>query len=83
MGRAFLGIVAALAQTEAEVLSERTRVGLHARREAGVKIGPKVKDNSDAVERAKAPVAAGESVRATARQTGMSSSTLLRRLKAA
>lgn len=38
-GRAFLTIVAALAQMEREILSERTRAGLAARRRAGVRLG--------------------------------------------
>lgn len=38
-GRAFLTIVAALAQMEREILSERTRAGLAARKSAGVRLG--------------------------------------------
>lgn len=38
-GRAFVTIIAALAQMERELLSERTKAGLAARRKAGVKLG--------------------------------------------
>ena len=83
MGRAFLAIVAALAQAEAEVLSERTKAGLQAKREAGVKLGRKVKQCDDEVVRAKELIAAGYSLKAASKEVGLSRGTLQRRIKAA
>jgi DNA invertase Pin-like site-specific DNA recombinase len=84
LGRAFLAIVAALAQAEAETLAERTRAGLAARKAAGVKLGrPKLRDYDCAVEKAKALIAAGSTVYSAAKQVGMPPSSLLRRLNVA
>ena len=83
MGRCFLAIIAALAQAEAEVLSERTRAGLKARREAGVQLGRRAEECSTQVEQAKLLMASGSSLRKAAKQTGLTSSMLSRRLKSA
>jgi DNA invertase Pin-like site-specific DNA recombinase len=81
MGRCFFNILASLAQMEAEVISERTIAGLQAKKAAGVKLGPKPGEYSEAVMRAKCLIQAGRSVRAASREVGMSNSTLLRLLR--
>lgn len=83
MGRALLSIIVVLAQAEVETLSERTRAGLAARKALGVKLGPKTKDFSESVERAKRMMSAGTSLRSAAKQVGMSQASLSRRLNAA
>jgi DNA invertase Pin-like site-specific DNA recombinase len=83
MGRAFVNIICSLAQAEAELLSERTKAGLAARRAAGVKLGRPSRDHSTELAQAKQLVAGGLSVREAARRTGMNNSTLLRMLKSA
>jgi DNA invertase Pin-like site-specific DNA recombinase len=83
MGRCFMNILASLGQMEAELISERTKAGLQARKEAGIKLGPKTLENTDAVNEAIALIAAGASVRNAAKQVGISNSTLLRRLNVA
>ncbi len=83
MGRCFLNIIASLAQMEAEVISERTKAGLKARKAAGVKLGAPVQDFSQQVEAAKQLIAGGASIRQAAKQAGLSNTTLLRLLKAA
>lgn len=83
MGRAFANIICALGQAEAELISERTKAGLEARRAAGVKLGRPVLDRTDTLEQARHLLDQGLSVRKTAKQIGVSNSTLLRLLKAA
>jgi DNA invertase Pin-like site-specific DNA recombinase len=83
MGRCFLNILLALAQSEAELLSERTKAGLQAKKDAGIKLGRKTGDYSAALEEAKALIASGTSIREAAKQSGLSNTTLLRLLNAA
>lgn len=83
MGRAFLNIIAVLAQMEGEIISERTIAGLQARKAAGVQLGPKRGNYTEQLARATALISTGSSVRQAAAQVGMSNSTLLRLLKAA
>lgn len=83
MGRAFTNIIIALGQAEAELISERTRAGLAARKAAGVKLGPKTGDYSQQLEQAKQAMAGGASIRSAAAASGLSNSTLLRLLKTA
>lgn len=83
MGRAFTNIIIALGQAEAELLSERTKAGLQAKRAAGVKLGRRAQDHGAVLAQAKQLVTEGLSVREAARRTGMTNSTLLRLLKAA
>jgi len=83
MGRCFLNIIAALGQMEAEVISERTIAGLQARKAAGVKLGRKPGEHTEALLIARQLIASGESVRAAAKEAGLSSTTLLRLLRTA
>lgn len=83
MGRAFVNIIISLAQAEAEILSERTRAGLQARREAGIKLGRPVQDRAAELIQARELVSQGLSMRQAAKRTGLSISTLQRLLKTA
>jgi DNA invertase Pin-like site-specific DNA recombinase len=83
MGKCFFNIMVAMNQMEAELISERTIAGLQARKAAGVKLGPKNKNFDDQVEKAKALINDGESMRSAAKAVNMSSTTLARLLKTA
>lgn len=83
MGRCFLTMLAAVAQMEAELISERTVAGLAARKAKGIKLGPKAGDYTEQLATANTLIGTGSSIRQAALEVGMNHSTLLRLLKAA
>jgi DNA invertase Pin-like site-specific DNA recombinase len=84
MGRCFLNIIASIGQMEAELTSERTVAALQAKKAAGVILGRRREGGNDQdVERAKALIESGCSLRTAAKEIGMNHSTLIRILKKA
>lgn len=78
-GRLLLNILAALAEYEYEIISERTRLGREIARAKGKKFGPPFKPIDEKV--LKELKAKGVSHRAIARALGVNRSTVLRRLR--
>lgn len=80
VGKAFITLIALLAETEREWLRDRTRSGQEAARRRGAQIGrPKVHVD---VERARELLRGGQSLRKAARTLGVGASTLSRALRA-
>jgi DNA invertase Pin-like site-specific DNA recombinase len=80
-GRLHFRLAAAMAEFEREIVSERTSAGIEAARRRGAKLGrPRVTVELD---RARAMVAAGMSVRSIARVLGVANSTLQRAMSPA
>ncbi len=80
-GKLLLHLVSAFGEFERNIIIERTRAGLDAARRRGVKIGrPRV---HVPIVKARAMMASGMSLRATARKLKIGAATLFRALKAA
>jgi DNA invertase Pin-like site-specific DNA recombinase len=77
-GRVLFHVLGAVAEFERDLIRERTRAGVAAARRRGRRLGRPTVEVP--LERARALVAAGHSVAATARELGMSRSTLARAL---
>ncbi len=79
-GRLLFHVLAAISEFELELIRSRINSGLARARARGVRLGPKFVELD--LQRAKALMAAGASVRATARTLGCSAETLRRRTRA-
>lgn len=77
-GRLVLSIIASVSQMEREVLIDRTKVALAARKRAGVKLGRKYAYQGEVIERIKTLGSQGNTVREIAALTGVSKSTVAR-----
>ena len=75
-GRFFFHIFAAVAEFERDLIRQRTQVGLEAARVRGRKGGRKLKMTQEKIEAAKKLLAAGTHPKDTAKQLGISVSTL-------
>ncbi len=80
IGAAMFTIIGAMGQLERDLVIERVRAGLDRARARGVRLGPKFVDLD--LQRAKALMAEGRSIRATAKVLGCSAETLRRRTRA-
>src|SRR3546814_5055037 len=81
-GRFYLHILAALAEFERELISERTLAGMKAARRRGVHLGRPPKLGTDQLEAAREMIAAGDMTRAKiAALLGVSPKTLWRALQ--
>lgn len=81
-GRLVLGILAAVAEMEREVIRERVTAGVHAARERGTTIGRPPALNHEQVELARSLRASGKSYAQIARALGVGKSTVARALAA-
>ncbi len=82
-GRLLFHIMGALAEFERALITERTRAGMVAARQRGVKVGRKPKLSPDQIDHARKLIDAGESPRHVATSMGVSTATLYRKIPAA
>ena len=82
-GKLLLHVLGALAEFERSLITERTRAGLAAARQRGVKVGRKPKLTTVQIEHAKKLIDTGESPSRVARSIGVSPATLYRAIPAA
>jgi putative DNA-invertase from lambdoid prophage Rac len=82
-GKMTMGVIAAVAQFERDLLIERTRSGQARARADGKKFGRKPVLNDEARQRALQQLAAGASISAVARETRASRATIMRLGRAA
>lgn len=82
-GRLLFHIMGALAEFERALITERTRAGMVAAKQRGVKVGRKPKLSPDQIDHARKLIDAGESPRHVATSMGVSTATLYRKIPAA
>lgn len=83
MGRLVTQILSSVAEMEREVLSQRTKDALQAKKAQGVRLGAPIKHGPDAIAKAKSLRSQGKSYREIRKLTGMSLDTISRALKCA
>ncbi len=77
-GKMTMGVIAAVAEFERDLLVERTQAGLSRARNAGVAIGRPKSLNANDLENVKRELLSGKSVAAIARDAGTSRQTIMR-----
>lgn len=80
-GKAFFGVIQAMAQLERDLISERTKAGLQAARKQGQKLGRPQALTSMQIEWAREMREKGEAMTQIAKSLGVSRSTLYEALK--
>lgn len=82
-GRLLFHVMGAIGQFERDLIRERTRAGLKAARDRGVKVGRKRIASEGKIERAKELIRSGEclSIAEAAKKVGLAESTLYRDIK--
>lgn len=83
MGKMVTQVLIAVAELERSLISQRTKAALQAKKAQGIKLGRVVTHGAELTEKAKALRASGFSHLAIAQATGMSLTTVSRRLAAA